>query len=65
MRPLEAADACRGVRSTRRRVIPKYVIEREMLGVGSLSAEQLRGAAQGSCAVIAEVTTMIDLTTAE
>jgi hypothetical protein len=41
------------------------VIEREMLGVGSLSAEQLRGAAQGSCAVIAEVTTMIDLTTAE
>jgi hypothetical protein len=35
--------------------MPKYVIEREMPGVGGLSAEQLRGAAQGSCAVIAEM----------
>jgi hypothetical protein len=33
--------------------MPKYVIEREMPGVGGLSAEQLRGAAQGSCDVIA------------
>ena len=33
--------------------MPKYVIEREMPGVGDLSAEQLRGAAQGSCSVIA------------
>ena len=35
--------------------MPKYVIEREMPGVGDLSAEQLRGAAQGSCGVIAEM----------
>jgi hypothetical protein len=35
--------------------MPKYVIEREMPGVGGLSAEQLRGAAQGSCVVIAEM----------
>jgi hypothetical protein len=33
--------------------MPKYVIEREMPGAGELSAEQLRGAAQGSCGVIA------------
>lgn len=33
--------------------MPKYVVEREMPGVGGLSAEQLRGAAQGSCGVIA------------
>ena len=32
--------------------MPKYVIEREMPGAGDLSAEQLRGAAQGSCGVI-------------
>ncbi len=35
--------------------MPKYVIEREMPGVGDLSAEQLRGAAAGSCTVIAEM----------
>lgn len=33
----------------------RYVIEREMPGVGGLSAEELRGAAQGSCGVIAEM----------
>lgn len=35
--------------------MPKYVIEREMPGVGSLSQAQLQGAAQGSCGVIAEM----------
>jgi hypothetical protein len=35
--------------------MPKYVIEREMPGVGDLSAAQLRGAAQGSCGVLSEM----------
>ena len=32
--------------------MPKYIIEREMPGAGSLSAEQLRGASQTSCGVL-------------
>ncbi len=32
--------------------MPKYVIEREMPGAGSLSAEQLTGASQNSCSVL-------------
>jgi hypothetical protein len=32
--------------------MPQYVIEREMPGVGSLDSEDLKGAAQTSCAVI-------------
>ena len=39
--------------------MPKYVIEREMPSVGDLSAEQLRGAAQGSCGVLSEMGTRI------
>jgi hypothetical protein len=35
--------------------VPKYVIEREMPQAGDLSAEQLRGAAQTSRAVAAEL----------
>ena len=35
--------------------MPKYVIEREMPGAGQLSAEELRGAAQNSCAVLQEL----------
>lgn len=33
--------------------MPKYLIEREMPGASDLTREQLRGAAQGSCGVIA------------
>ena len=33
--------------------MPKYVIERELPGVGSLSAEQLQGISQKSCGVLA------------
>lgn len=32
--------------------MPKYVIEREIPGAGKLSAEQLRGISQKSCAVL-------------
>ncbi|MBD0373082.1 MAG: DUF4242 domain-containing protein [Pyrinomonadaceae bacterium] len=32
--------------------MPKYVIERDMPGVGNLSAEQLQGASQTSCNVL-------------
>jgi hypothetical protein len=32
--------------------MPKYVIERDMPGVGGLSAEDLRGASQTSCNVL-------------
>ncbi len=32
--------------------MPKYVIEREMPGAGSLSREQLHGAAKTSCGVL-------------
>jgi hypothetical protein len=32
--------------------MPKFVIEREMPGAGSLSAEQLRDASQTSCGVL-------------
>src|SRR5690242_12132538 len=38
-----------------RTIMPKYVIEREMPGVGDLSTEPLRSAAQNSCGVIAEM----------
>jgi predicted Rdx family selenoprotein len=33
--------------------MPKYVIERDLPGVGSLSAEQLQGISQKSCGVLA------------
>ena len=32
--------------------MPKYVIEREIAGAGSLTAEQLKGVSQTSCAVL-------------
>ncbi|CAN5762718.1 hypothetical protein BH18ACI5_BH18ACI5_00460 [soil metagenome] len=32
--------------------MPKYVIERDLPGVGSLSAEQLQGISQKSCGVL-------------
>lgn len=32
--------------------MPKYVIEREIAGVGKLSQEQLKGASQKSCSVL-------------
>ena len=32
--------------------MPKYVIEREIPGAGSLSAEQLKGVSQTSCGVL-------------
>ena len=32
--------------------MPKYVIEREIPGAGKLSAEELRGISQKSCAVL-------------
>ncbi len=39
--------------------MPKYVIEREMPGAGQLSAEQLQGASQNSCNVLAELGSQI------
>lgn len=35
--------------------MPKFVIERDMPGVGSLSAEELRGASQKSCGVLRDM----------
>ena len=35
--------------------MPKYVIEREMPGVGNLSSEDLQGASQTSCNVLNEL----------
>jgi len=35
--------------------MPKYVIEREIPGVGDWSAEQLKGASQTSCRVLDEM----------
>ncbi len=35
--------------------MPKYVIEREMPGAGSLSANDLRGASQNSCGVLSNL----------
>lgn len=35
--------------------MPKYVIEREMPGVGNLSSEDLQGASQTSCNVLQEL----------
>ncbi len=35
--------------------MPKYVIERELPGVGKLSAEELRGISQKSCEVLQEM----------
>lgn len=35
--------------------MPKYVIEREIPGVGDLSAEQLQGVSQTSCNVLNEL----------
>ncbi|HEY0385252.1 MAG TPA: DUF4242 domain-containing protein [Pyrinomonadaceae bacterium] len=32
--------------------MPKYIIEREMPGVGELSASELQGASQKSCSVL-------------
>jgi hypothetical protein len=39
--------------------MPKYVIEREMPGVGDASAEDLRDASQTSCNVLTELGTQI------
>ena len=35
--------------------MPKFIIEREMQGAGSLSAQDLQGAAQKSCSVLREL----------
>ena len=35
--------------------MPKYIIERELPGAGSLSSEQLHGVAQKSCGVLNEL----------
>ncbi len=35
--------------------MPKYVIEREIPGVGSLSSEELQGIAQTSCGVLRDL----------
>jgi hypothetical protein len=35
--------------------MPKFVIEREMPGVGALSPEELQGASQTSCGVLKEM----------
>lgn len=35
--------------------MPKYVIEREIPGVGKFTAEQLKGASQTSCGVLNEL----------
>jgi len=32
--------------------MPKYIIEREIPGLGAMSAEQLQGASQKSCSVL-------------
>ncbi|MFD2247882.1 DUF4242 domain-containing protein [Pontibacter ruber] len=32
--------------------MPKYIIEREILGAGNLTAEQLKGVSQKSCGVL-------------
>jgi hypothetical protein len=36
-------------------MMPQFVIEREMPGAGQLSAEELRGASQGSCTVLRQL----------
>ncbi len=35
--------------------MPKYVVEREIPGAGQMTVEQLKGAAQTSCAVLSEM----------
>ncbi len=50
--------------------MPKYVIEREVPGAGSFSAETLKGISQTSCRVLGEMgpqipMAIIDPTTAE
>jgi hypothetical protein len=40
--------------------MPKYVIEREIPGVGGLSPEDLQGISQKSCSVLAELGTEIN-----
>ena len=35
--------------------MPQFVIEREMPGAGGLSADDLRGASQGSCTVLRDL----------
>lgn len=35
--------------------MPQFVIEREMPGAGSLSADELKGASQQSCSVLREL----------
>lgn len=39
--------------------MPKFVIEREMLGAGQLSAAELHGASQNSCRVLSEMGSQI------
>ena len=39
--------------------MPKYVIERELPGAGSLSAEQLQGISQKSCGVLSSLGSQI------
>ena len=39
--------------------MPKYVIEREVPGVGKMTAEQLKGISQTSCGVLSKLGTEI------
>ena len=40
---------------TKKNVMPKFVIEREIPGAGKLSAEQLKGISQTSCNVLSKM----------
>ena len=40
--------------------MPKYVIEREILGLGDWSADQLKGASQTSCNVLNDLGPLIE-----
>jgi len=43
----------------RKPIMPKYVIEREMPGIGQLSSAELRAVSQNSCGVLTEMGSQI------
>jgi len=54
-RPHSVFQTCKCLLNYKSRIMPKYVIEREVPGAGNLSAEQLKGISQTSCGVLSNM----------
>jgi hypothetical protein len=55
MRQVRSAEPSARSEVEKDRAMPKYVIEREILGTGKLSPQELKGITQKSCGVLSKM----------